>query len=343
MTYKNVLSCLILLFILPSCTGRSPNIVAVCEEDKVGNNVIKWETPSRIKGKVKVYASTDPDRIPPRNLVATADISDHRLIIVTNDPVRRYYYLMVFDNRYRVKIAGRKIDILGIQNLYDIGGYKLHEGKNSKWGKLYWAGEISNLNQYGLKKLKNTGIRTIVNLDNTVSEQKDNFYKKLGFNVISVPFIGNQIHKDLQRKNNDTMYKNSDYINREFITKHQMEYKKIFEILLDKTNYPIMFHCSSDKRYIALISSLILTALGANAQGIMENYRSVNSSSNILPKFAYYFPTKLKKTKMDTCEEFLNILKKQIEKSYGSMNVYLEKEIELSNDDIVRLKELLLE
>ncbi|KAA6348784.1 hypothetical protein EZS27_003762 [termite gut metagenome] len=348
MTYKNLLSCLILLFILPSCTSRSPNIVAVCEEDKVGNNVIKWETPSRIKGKVKVYASTNPDRIPPRNPIAIANISDHRLTIVTNDPVRRYYYLMVFDNRYRVKIAGRKIDVLGIQNLYDIGGYKLKEGKNVKWGKLYRAGEIGNLNHYALNKLKNTGIRTIVNLDNTFSERKDDFLKNSGFNVVSVPLhtIGNQIYKDLQQKeiiNNDTMYQASDYINREYISKHQSDYKKIFEILLNKTNYPVMFHCSSDMKYIAVVSSLVLAALGVNAQSIMENYRLINSDSTISPRFAYYFPAKSRKTTISTYEEFLNNFKKQIEKGYGSMNVYLEQEIELTKDDMVQLKELLLE
>ncbi|KAA6309832.1 hypothetical protein EZS27_038752, partial [termite gut metagenome] len=32
-----------------------------------------------------------------------------------------------------------------------------------------------------------------------------------------------------------------------------------------------------------------------------------------------------------------------IEKSYGSMNAYLEQEIELTEDDIIQLKELLLE
>ncbi|KAA6313522.1 hypothetical protein EZS27_035716 [termite gut metagenome] len=122
MTYKSLLSCLTLVLVLPSCTGDSPNIVAVCEGNNVGNYDIKWETPSRIKGKVKVYASANPDLILPRNPVAIADVSDQRLTIVVNNPTRRYYYLMVFDNRYRTKIADRKFDVPGIQNLYDMGG-----------------------------------------------------------------------------------------------------------------------------------------------------------------------------------------------------------------------------
>ncbi|KAA6310924.1 hypothetical protein EZS27_037857, partial [termite gut metagenome] len=342
MTYKSLFSYLTLVLVLPSCTGNSPNIVAVCEGNNVGNYVIKWETPSRIKGRVKVYASTNPDRIPPRNPVATADISDQRLTIVINNPTRRYYYLMVFDNRFRTKIAERKIDVSGIQNLYDIGGYKLNDRKKSvKWGKLYRAGEIKNLNRYDLNKLKNTGIKTIINL-NAASKQKNDFLKEAGFNVISIPInlIGKQIYNDLQKKeiaNNDSVRNSVDYINREFITKYKSEYKRIFEVLLDKTNYPVMFHCSSDKRCAAVVSLLVLTSLGVNAELIIEDYRLNDSDLDTPPIFTSRFPTNSKRT-INTYEELLNNFKKQIEKEHRSINAYLKKEIGLTETDMEALK-----
>jgi protein-tyrosine phosphatase len=348
MTYKSLFSCLTLVLVLPSCTDNSPNIVAVCERNKVGNYVIKWEAPSRIKGKVKTYASTNPDLIPPRNPVAIANISDQRLTIVINNPTRRYYYLMVFDNRYRIKIADRNIDVPGIQNLYDIGGYKLNNReKNVKWGKLYRADEIRNLNRYALNKLKNTGIKTIINLD-AVSKQKEDFLKDAGFNAISIPIItiGKQIYNDLQKKeivNNDNARKRVDYINREFITKYQPEYKRIFDVLLDKTNYPVMFHCSSDKGCAAIVSLLILTSLGVNAELITEDYRLNDSNSVISSKFTSRFPANPKRAINTYEEELLNNFKKQIEKEHRSINAYLKKEIGLTEENITALKGLLLE
>ena len=65
--YRNLLNWLTILLVLPSCSGTSPTISVVCEENNVGNAIIKWETAPILKGQVKVYASTSPDFIPEEN------------------------------------------------------------------------------------------------------------------------------------------------------------------------------------------------------------------------------------------------------------------------------------
>lgn len=97
--YRNLLNWLTILLVLPSCSGTSPTISVVCEENNVGNAIIKWETAPILKGQVKVYASTSPDFIPEENPVATINIAKGKKTIVTNDPSQRYYYLMVFNNK----------------------------------------------------------------------------------------------------------------------------------------------------------------------------------------------------------------------------------------------------
>ena len=42
--YKNLLSWLTVLVLFPSCSKTPPNISVVCEENNVGNCIIKWET-----------------------------------------------------------------------------------------------------------------------------------------------------------------------------------------------------------------------------------------------------------------------------------------------------------
>ena len=119
--YKNLLNLLVLAVLLPSCSGTAPHISVVCEENNVGNCIVKWEMAPLIKGNIKVYASTDPDFIPEDVPVAMADISDLKMTIVTNDPTKRYYYTLLFDDKYRVKIATRNINIPGVQNFRDLG------------------------------------------------------------------------------------------------------------------------------------------------------------------------------------------------------------------------------
>ena len=73
--YKNLLSWLTVLLVLPSCSGTSPAISVVCEENNVGNCIIKWETAPILKGQVKVYTSTSPETIPENSPIAITNIS----------------------------------------------------------------------------------------------------------------------------------------------------------------------------------------------------------------------------------------------------------------------------
>lgn len=75
--------------------------------------------------------------------------------IVTNDPSQRYYYLMVFNNRYRVRVAARNVNIPGIQNFRDLGGYKSAEtGKDTRWGMLYRSAQIDSIPFCSRRELK---------------------------------------------------------------------------------------------------------------------------------------------------------------------------------------------
>ena len=81
--YKNLLNLLVLAVLLPSCSGTSPHISVVCEENNVGNCIVKWEMAPLIKGNVKVYASTNPNHIPEDVPVAVANISDLKMTVIT--------------------------------------------------------------------------------------------------------------------------------------------------------------------------------------------------------------------------------------------------------------------
>lgn len=163
--YRNLLNLLVLAVLLPSCSGTAPHISVVCEENNVGNCIVKWEMAPLIKGNVKVYASTNPEDIPEDVPIAIANISDLKMTVITTDPTQRYYYMLVFGDKYRVKIATRNINIPGIQNFRDLGGYTSYPTqKKVHWGMLYRSAEIDKLEPCSRKELKNIGIRTIIDL-----------------------------------------------------------------------------------------------------------------------------------------------------------------------------------
>lgn len=350
--YKNLLNWLAFLLILSACAETHPSISVVCEENNVGNCIIKWETAPAIKGQVKVYASTNPEIIPEDTPVAMTDIANGRMTIVTEDPSQRYYYTMVFNDRYRVKIATRNVNIPGIQNFRDMGGYKAPAGRNIRWGMLYRSAQIDSLTPCAEKELKNLGIKTIIDL-RADNERRMTPPLQKEFNVVRIPIETGDMETILcgiqkSEIKADTVYRMVEQMNRQLAMNYRKEYKEIFDILLDKNSYPVVIHCTSGKGRTGIVSAIILDALGVNEDIIMEDYRLSNDYFNIpkASKYAYNLPINSQEaitTLFSAKEDFLNAAKDEIERKYGDTNTYLEKGIGLSHEKRKRLRSLLLE
>ena len=350
--YKNLLNWLTVVILLPSCSGAKPDIQVVCEENNVGNNIIKWETTPPMKGEVTIYSSTNPDFIPEDRPIAISPISNGHLTVITNDPTERYYYLMVFDKKYRIKVASRNVNITGIQNFRDLGGYKSQgTGKNVRWGMLYRSGQIDSISRLSQQELKQIGIRTFIDL--RTKEEYIGYPSMAGpFKTIHIPIeAGNMepVLQAMQRENlqADTIYQLVKQINRDLVDKHQKEFKQIFSVLLDPANYPVVINCNSGKERTGVVAALVLAALGVNEEVIMEDYRLSNKYFNIInaSQYAYCLPDSMQEAitmLYSAKEEFLNAAKQQINTKYGDVKTYLKKGVGLTQEDLNKLRNILL-
>lgn len=340
------------VFLLPSCSGNSPDISVVCVENNVGNHIIKWETIPAIEGKVKIYASTDPDRIPEKKLVATANISDQLITIVTTDPSERFYYKLVFNNRYKKTVASHNINIPGIQNFRDIGGLSTPKKKTTKWGQLYRSGQIESLSYSSHKELKNIGIKTIIDLRSESEIREGSQLVDESFNIINIPISTiktKDIIKDLRngKIKNDSIYRLMIRVNQDFVTYFRKEYRKVFDVLLEEDNYPVVISCTTGKGRTAVASALVLSALGVTDDLIMADYRLSDEFFDIpsASGYAYNLPFSSQEaitTLFSAREGFLDAARRQIEKNYGDIHNYLHRGIGLTDDEIKHLKNILL-
>ena len=352
--HKNLLNGLALTMLLTACGGATPHITVVCEENNVGNSIVKWETKPAIEGYVKVFASTDPDDIPEIRPVATANIADQWATVVTDDPAKRHYYTLLFNDKYRVRVATRNVNVPNVQNFRDLGGYPVYaRHKQVRWGMLYRSAQIDLAQPATRDKLNNLGIRTLIDLRDT-SEYSRTAPDTLPGQprVVHIPIHAGNLADiltgiDRESIQSDTVYRIVERINRHIVAVHASDFRRIFDILLDEDNYPAVIYCTTGKGRTGIAAALLLSALGVNDEDIMDDYRLSNRYFDIpaATSYAYQLPTRSQEaltTVYSAREGFLDAAKDEIERAYGSVDDYLRRAVGLEKEDLKQLRKILL-
>ena len=352
--HKNLLNGLALTMLLTACGGATPHITVVCEENNVGNSIVKWETKPAIEGYVKVFASTDPDDIPEIRPVATANIADQWATVVTDDPAKRHYYTLLFNDKYRVRVATRNVNVPNVQNFRDLGGYPVYaRHKQVRWGMLYRSAQIDLAQPATRDKLNNLGIRTLIDLRDTSEYSRTASDTLPGQpRVVHIPIHAGNLADiltgiDRESIQSDTVYRIVERINRHIVAVHASDFRRIFDILLDEDNYPAVIYCTTGKGRTGIAAALLLSALGVNDEDIMDDYRLSNRYFDIpaATSYAYQLPTRSQEaltTVYSAREGFLDAAKDEIERAYGSVDDYLRRAVGLEKEDLKQLRKILL-
>jgi protein-tyrosine phosphatase len=247
-------------------------------------------------------------------------------------------------------IQQRHVPLEKLSNLRELGGYPVTDSggrkKQIKWGLLYRSGggAISAKDTQCLEGLK---LKTIV--DFRAGEEKEELLVKPsagGFGQLAT--VSKQVELPINVGNlmgvlsdsgewvyNSTadgavaeMKKLYSALPAEAI----LQYRELFSLLSDPSNAPLLFHCSAGKDRTGLASALLLHALGANRETIMEDYLA---SAEYLRK--YYIPYLETRPHivpyMTVREEYLLTAWAEIEK-YGGADRYISHELKADTEHL---------
>lgn len=180
------------------------------------------------------------------------------------------YYWKVMGTNSSEPLAGGKIKIKdspvrwiyvdGSGNVRDMGGWKTASGKTVKYGMLYRGKNIDDATDLGVATLKNLGIKT--EFDLRYSNQK--FQKEgTGFDYI---FLETSAQYDMILEDNCS-------------NEVKANYKKIFEVLSNSSNYPIYTHCSAGADRTGTYAFILNGLLGVSYEDLTRDFELTSFSS----------------------------------------------------------------
>ena len=132
----------------------------------------------------------------------------------------------------------------------------------------------------------------------------------------------------------------------------QKGYRQVFDILLNnKDEKAIAYHCTQGKDRTGIVSALILIALGVSKETIIKDYMGFNKWHRMKRIWIYigmaivFFSIKKAHgldAALKTKKKYIEAAFDEIEKSYGTPMDYLKNQIGLTDEDILKLRELYL-
>ena len=165
----------------------------------------------------------------------------------------------------------RTLHIDGLVNARDLGGLRRHDGTFTPRGVFYRAETIDLIQPSGWEQLKDTGIRTVVDLRQSEERDKD---------TQSRPDWLTIIHSDLDGIDNEEFWR--PYLaeglesTSMYYTDHLKEMPEraaeALEVIVSAPEGGVLFHCKSGRDRTGLVALLLLAAVNTEPEEIVDDY-----------------------------------------------------------------------
>lgn len=349
MKYIYTILSIVIASLLMGCMSTI-KIASVVEKNKDGDFLLKWEVSPDVEGEIDIYSAMSDTSI--RNFTPKGKKlveEQFALLNPTGSGLREFFILKTSGVTSGI-ISNRVIDMDNISNFRDLGGYFTNDESQIKWGSIYRSGHLSNSNLFDQDKIKRLGIKTIIDL-RTEADRKARPYfinvPKINIPIESGDFITikDTILKENFNRSETILYMQNAY--KEIVENNKEKYAEMFDVLLDKNNYPVLISSHLGKDRAGIASALLLYALGVPEYIIEEDYLA--SNNYIDPKKTITFSEPLTESLQEAMtalfsanRAYLGFAFDYIRETYGSIDNYLEKEVRVSKGKTIILRKLML-
>ena len=252
----------------------------------------------------------------------------------------------------------RKLPLEGAHNFRDLGGYTTSDGRTTKWGMIYRSSDLSELTDRDLAYLQRLHIKQVVDFrsDSERAEAPDRVPEGSQLVIRKVDVAGTDIRQtieDIMRGDNDTALQ--DFLidaNRDFAIQFTPVYKDWMHSLTRPDALPQVYHCTAGKDRTGFATAILLLTLGVPEETVINDYLLTNTYS------AEHIEDMLFKIKLMSLgqadvvalrsllgveEIYLRTALTTIKETYGSFDLYLDRELGIDEATRNALKQIFLE
>lgn len=249
------------------------------------------------------------------------------------------------------------IELDGTTNTRDIGGYVNKHNVKLKYNKLFRSDKLSELTKSDMEKLKNLGIKKIIDFRGYLERETQPNVIIKGIDTIHIPidiekdFINNILkYIDNPNYKKETLTDMMANTYKEFITKYLDSFRKFIDIICNEDG-PIIYHCTAGKDRTGFATILIYLLSGINLAVIKYDYMKSNyyinknfdNNSNNIKQRLNINDEKMERMQplMFVEEKYFNMILIKILEIYGSVENFIKNGLQIHPDKIKKFHEKL--
>lgn len=172
----------------------------------------------------------------------------------------------------------RHIHFESVPNFRDLGGYRAHDGRTVAWRRLFRSAALHKMNDRDMIRLKQEiSPRAVIDLRSPKDPEKNSeviLLKGIGARYFSIPFRPDSPSyvKDEAQAHPNATNMGEIYLHRISEQPFGKRLVDALEIIAERDNHPLVFHCSAGKDRTGVLAAMVLAAMGIVDEDVVADY-----------------------------------------------------------------------
>ena len=250
----------------------------------------------------------------------------------------------------------RLLPMDGAHNTRELGGYKTTDGKSVKWGMLYRSDKLSDISDTDQAYLQDLGIKKIIDFRSKEEKEEDPDIIPKGIDYIEMPIsvdgaMRSKIEAVLKGETNKDVKSFLIDANKEFVSNYTDVYEDFLRNLIDDDG-PALFHCTAGKDRAGFAAAITLIALGVSKEDVIDDYMKTNQFTKerieeIIEQIElmtlYQTDAEILRPLLGVEREYIETAFQTAEEKYGSLENFIRDGLNISDEDIQKLRNKFIE